>query len=172
MILKSLASQVFYRMNSPRWAFTPTSGAGAARQGGRLNRKGVEALYLSADTTTAIAEYMQTSAVLAPGTLVSYTVSASSIVDFSAGFDARWDPLRQDFYCDWRNLVFDLGIEPPTWVLSDMVMAAGCQGILFPSIANPGGVNMVVYHGMLGTGDRLEAVDPHRDLPRDQSSWS
>lgn len=171
MIVKSLAGEVFYRMNSPRWAFTPTSGAGAARQGGRLNRKGVEALYLSGDTATAIAEYQQTSAILPPGTMVSYSVTASKVVDFSAGYSPGWDPLWQDFYCDWRNLVFDQYIEPPTWVLSDLVMAAGCQGILFPSVAHPGGINLVVYHGMLGLSDRLEAMDPHGDLPRNQSSW-
>jgi len=72
MIVKSVAGEVFYRMNSPRWAFTPTSGAGAAKQGGRLNRKGVEALYLCADTATAIAEYQQTSAILPPGSQSSW----------------------------------------------------------------------------------------------------
>lgn len=171
MIITSLTDGIFFRMNTPRWAFTPTSGAGAAKQGGRLNRVGVEALYLSTQTTTAVAEYQQTSSVLPPGTLVSYLVSAAKVVDFSAGFGPGWDPLWQDFDCDWRKLVFNDKVEPPTWVLSDMVMAAGCQGILFPAIADLGGTNLVVYHGMLGAGDKLEAVDPNSDLPRDQSSW-
>ncbi|WP_245470224.1 hypothetical protein [Mesorhizobium sp. M7A.F.Ca.MR.362.00.0.0] len=32
---------------TPKWAFLPTSGAGAAIDGGRFNRPGVEALYLT-----------------------------------------------------------------------------------------------------------------------------
>ena len=92
MIITGLSDAVFYRMNTPRWAFTPTSGAGAARQGGRLNRAGVEALYLSKETDTAVAEFRQTSPILPPGMLVSYLVSAARVVDFSAGFHVGWDP--------------------------------------------------------------------------------
>ncbi|WP_276840666.1 RES domain-containing protein [Herbaspirillum huttiense] len=46
MILTSLET-VAYRVHVPRWSFDPVSGAGAARFGGRLNRPGVPALYLS-----------------------------------------------------------------------------------------------------------------------------
>lgn len=38
---------VFHRYLTPKWAFLPISGAGAAIDGGRFNRPGVEALYLS-----------------------------------------------------------------------------------------------------------------------------
>lgn len=171
MIITGLSDAVFCRMNTPRWAFTPTSGAGAARQGGRLNRAGVEALYLSRETDTAVAEFRQTSTIMPPGMLVSYLVSAARVVDFSAGFHVGWDPLWQDFDCNWRKLVFNDKVEPPTWVLSDMVMAAGCQGVLFPSLARPGGTNVVIYPAMLALQDKLEAIDPNNDLPRDQSSW-
>jgi RES domain-containing protein len=44
MILRALATAVLYRVNSPKWAHIPTSGAGAASKGGRLNRPGVDAL--------------------------------------------------------------------------------------------------------------------------------
>jgi len=50
MILRPLQpAQIFYRFNTPRWAYRPTSGAGAAKVGGRFNRPGVDALYLSRD---------------------------------------------------------------------------------------------------------------------------
>ncbi|WP_205738520.1 RES family NAD+ phosphorylase [Billgrantia endophytica] len=41
-----------YRVITPAFAGTPLSGMGAARQGGRFNRPGQEALYLSADDAT------------------------------------------------------------------------------------------------------------------------
>jgi RES domain-containing protein len=126
---------------------------------------------LAADVETAIAEFKQSSPVLQPGTIVSYSVSLRQVADFSSGFDpAQWHPIWEDFFCDWRKLVLDK-IEPPSWVAADMVLAAGFQGVLFPSAANKGGVNLVVYTGQLGAGDELVVNDPQGDLPRDQSSW-
>lgn len=53
------AEAVFYRIIAPVFAAHPLSGMGAARQGGRFNRPGTEALYLSSDEATALAEYRQ-----------------------------------------------------------------------------------------------------------------
>lgn len=165
-------SGTFFRLHSPRWAYQPTSGAGAAKHGGRANRAGVEALYLAGDVETAVAEFKQSAPVLQPGTLVSYEVSLRQVADFSKGFDpAQWHPIWEDFFCDWRKLVLDK-IEPPSWVASDMVLAAGWQGLLFPSAANHGGMNLVVYTSALGAGDVLSVNDPKGDLPKDQTSWS
>jgi RES domain-containing protein len=49
----------FYRIIVPAYASSPLSGMGAARQGGRFNRPEQEALYLSLDESTALAEYKQ-----------------------------------------------------------------------------------------------------------------
>ncbi|MEO5738642.1 MAG: RES domain-containing protein, partial [Variovorax sp.] len=97
MILRPLATAVLYRINNPRWAHLSTSGAGAATRGGRLNRPGVDALYLSMEPQTALAEYQQTSSILTPGTIVSYEVALSQIVDFSGGYEPGWDPLWLEF---------------------------------------------------------------------------
>lgn len=60
MILRPLQpAEAFYRFNTPRWSYRPTSGAGAAKVGGRFNRPGVEALYLSRSVETASAEYQE-----------------------------------------------------------------------------------------------------------------
>jgi RES domain-containing protein len=115
----------------------PTSGSGAAKQGGRANRKDLPALYLAADTATTIAEYRQTDSLLPPRLLVTYQVSLGRVANFSAGFDDSWDTLWQEFYCDWRALRFDQGIEPPSWTLGDWVLEAGFSGLLFPSQASP-----------------------------------
>lgn len=45
------------------------AGAGAARRGGRFNRSGQEALYLSMGKDTALAEYQQDNPWLQPGTI-------------------------------------------------------------------------------------------------------
>ena len=86
--------QVFYRFLTPKWSHLPRSGAGAAQNGGRFNRPGVEAVYLAREVETALAEYRQDSAIVPPGTLVAYRLSVDEVVDFSAGYDplARMAP--------------------------------------------------------------------------------
>ncbi len=54
--------------------------------GGRFNRKGFEALYLSQTVATAVGEYRQYERLLAPGTLVTFLVSKLTVVDFSLGY--------------------------------------------------------------------------------------
>ena len=69
MKLIDLEDVTVYRMHVPRWAVAPTSGAGAGKHGGRVNRSGLDALYLAMETETAIREYQQVSTLLPPGTL-------------------------------------------------------------------------------------------------------
>ena len=64
----------WYRVIVPAYAGTPYSGMGAARQGGRFNRPGQEALYLSLDEPTALAEYRQDNPWLPPGTICTFFV--------------------------------------------------------------------------------------------------
>lgn len=82
-----------------------------------------------------------------------------------------WDELWHDWREDWRHLKFDLHIEPPTWVLGDMVLANGHTGILFPSEAHAGGTNVVLYVERLAEGNVITVNDPDKSLPRDTSSW-
>ncbi|MGE8305819.1 MULTISPECIES: RES family NAD+ phosphorylase [Pseudomonas] len=69
-----------YRLHTPKWAIAPMSGAGAATQGGRANRKGLEALYLSLEPATAVAEFQQGSPFLPPGLLVSYSLTLDLVL--------------------------------------------------------------------------------------------
>jgi len=169
MILVTLDT-VAYRVHNPKWAFAPTSGAGAGKHGGRANRPGVNAIYLSLELETALAEYQQTDALLEPALMASYRIRVGPVVDFRAGFANGWDALWQDFYCDWRRLYFNEGIEPPSWVIGDHVLAASAKGIMFRSIIT-GGTNLVLYNDALEDGDELTVHDPHGALPRNQDSW-
>lgn len=172
MIVTSLdGSTLFYRAHTPEWASQPLSGAGAAKVGGRLNRPGVHALYLSDSPECAIAEYRQLSPIMPPCTLATYHVALGAVVDFRGGFVPNvWSPLWQELYCNWRGMAFLEGVEPPSWVLADEVLAAGHCGVLFPSL-HTGGINLVVYPDALRATDRLSVHDPEGRLPRDRSSW-
>ncbi|MBZ5876655.1 RES family NAD+ phosphorylase [Chromohalobacter israelensis] len=160
-----------YRVHVPRWAFAPTSGAGAGEHGGRLNRPGVPALYLALEEATALAEYKQLSSLMPPGLIVSYEVRIRHVVDFSRGYNEDWDEIWQELHCDWHRLWFNDHIEPPSWLLGDIALAAGSSGILFPSQANPAGTNLVIYPESLEEGDMLKVHDPNGLLPKDSSSW-
>ena len=164
---------VFYRMHTPRWALSPLSGAGAARHGGRFNRPGVEALYLSAEAPTAIAEYQQDDLLMPPGTLVAYQVTLSDVVDFAAGFDPQaWSSEWRDWDQDWREAWILRQQQPPSWRLWDAAVAAGAQGMLFPSLAARGGTNLVVYQAALSVAGHVVVHDPDGRLPRNARSWS
>jgi RES domain-containing protein len=172
MKLVSLIERTVYRMHVPKWAVAPTSGAGAARHGGRVNRPGIEAIYLATEPETALQEYQQVSTLLPPGTLISYQLSIDRVIDFTGGFIASvWAPIWQDFYCDWRELWFNQRIEPPSWVIGDIALSLGAKGILFPSRLKAGGTNLVLFSHMLEEPDKFEVFDPHKSLPRSQASW-
>lgn len=168
MIIVSLDSAA-YRVHQPKWSISPTSGAGAGIHGGRANRPGIKALYLSLKLETALAEYQQLDTLLPPGLMVSYRVSIDPIADFRGGYTGDWDPIWQDFYCDLRKLYFNQNIEPPSWAIGE-VLAAGAKGILFNSVIT-GDANLVIYTDALTSTDSLDAYDPNNALPKNQQSW-
>lgn len=156
-----------YRVIVPAYAGTPISGMGAARRGGRFNRPGQEALYLSADDATALAEYKQDNPWIQPGTICTFFIRQLRVADFSAGFDpGLWPALWADFAIDWRAEWFDKSIEPPTWYMADDVVAAGLDGILFPSQARPGGTNLVIYRSSERSASQLRVYDPDGTLQK------
>ncbi|VWC82150.1 RES domain-containing protein [Burkholderia lata] len=163
-----------YRAHAPKWAFQPISGAGAALNGGRLNRPGVDAFYVSLDLRTACDEYKGISPILPPATLVEYTLDLGPVVDFSGGYTAEWEPIWSELYCDWKALALN-DIEPPSWVIGDIVRQLGIKGILFRSAVStaPTAFNLVLYLDNLAVEtDVLRAHAPAGTLPQDQSSWS
>ena len=159
--------EVCCRVISPAYAGTPLSGMGAARQGGRFNRPGQEALYLALDETTALAEYRQDNPWLRPGTICTFFVRGLRVADLRSGFDPkRWPALWADFAVDWRAEWFGKSIEPPTWYMADDVVAARLDGILFPSQVHPGGINLVVYRSSGRPAHQLRVYDPDGALPK------
>ena len=162
----------FYRYLTPKWAFLPLSGAGAASAGGRFNRPGVEALYLSGAPDTALAEYKQGSSLPRPATLAAYELALHDVIDLSAGYDPGcWAPAWADWDCDWRWIARVDHDVPPSWRLGDEAIRSGAAGLLFPSTHHAGGTNLVVFLANLTDADRLAVHDPDGMLPKDQRSW-
>jgi RES domain-containing protein len=173
MKLKRLGpDEVFHRYLTPKWAFAPTSGAGAAAEGGRFNRPGVEALYLSRAPQTALEEYRQGASIAPPATLAAYVVSLDEVVDLSDGYDpAAWAQDWAAWDCAWRKISRIDRKTPPSWKLADQAITEGRRGVLFPSLRHAGGVNLVVFVANLTDGDAVQAHDPDGRLPKDQASW-
>lgn len=165
--------EAFFRIITPRYAHAPTSGAGAAAKGGRFNRVGQEALYLSKTAETALREFQQAEKLLSPGTITTFLVTRLNVVDFSGGYVAgEWDPAWADYGCNWRKIAFQDLAEPPSWLLADLVRDAGAGGLLFPSIADVPGINLVIFDSSTLPKKMLRVHDPARDLPRDDRSWA
>lgn len=151
----------WYRVIVPSYAHIPRSGMGAAKEGGRFNRPGQEALYLSLDAATALAEYRQDDPWLPPGIICTFFVDQLRVADFSGGFNPDiWDPIWADFDVDWRKELFDRHAEPPTWYMADDVLAADLDGLIFPSQARPGGSNLVIYGSSHRRRSELDVFDP------------
>lgn len=82
-----------------------------------------------------------------------------------------WDPIWQDWGMDWRQSSREDHLDPPTWDMADMAIEAGYPGIIFPSVAHAGGVNMVVFLEALRGSGTITVNDPDGSLPKNQDSW-
>ena len=172
MILCSLGPDApFYRALTPSWAHRPESGAGAALGGGRFNRPKVEARYLAATPEAALAEYQGESPLLPPATVATYQVTAEAVVDFTGGYDAeRWSPIWAEAYGNWKGMAFIEKIEPPSWVIGDLVREAGYPGILYRSVRNPAYTCLVLFPE-LAEKFKAPVYDPEGRLPHNVESW-
>lgn len=155
----------FWRMLSIRWQREPLSGAGAAVTGGRWNRPGQEALYLSVDHATAVSEYHQN--LVRPGTLATYEVQSTAIVDFTNPATAQpYGSPAELLFAEWRSIVAIGKAEPLSWQVIDMLIAQGADGLLFPSAQLRGSKNLVLWRwsDKPGSGAHVGLLDPYGDL--------
>lgn len=148
----------FWRMLGIRWQHRPLE-SGSHLTGGRWNRVGTPALYLSADYGTAIEELHQD--IIRPGTLVAFDVEARAVADLTQADGAVTTCLWRDIYGVRREV-------PPSWSLAQDLIAAGADGALVPSVQNPGGRNLVLWRwhaaAAPGEGAALTLLDPEAAL--------
>lgn len=164
-----------FRAHDPRWSFEPLSGAGAAIRGGRFNRPGQPALYLSLDIATAVAEASQGFANRVPPlTICEYDVETEPVVDLMSAEGLMSAHTNVDVLgCSWSRLSLE-GKSVPSWALADRLQRAGAVGALVPSFAPQaakGAGNLVLWTWASAGSSRVSLFDPEGRLPRDQQSW-
>jgi RES domain-containing protein len=164
-----------YRAHDPKWSFLPTSGAGAAINGGRFNPRGVPALYLALDPLTAVRECNQgLAAKINPCLLCSYDVDCDDVVDLSTEAARRAEGVgADDLAAAWLKIAL-AGEEPPQWRLIAKLRSRGVAGVKVPSFA-PGAsandANLVLWRWGADLPHRVAVFDPAGRLPRNQLSW-
>ncbi|KUR75355.1 RES family NAD+ phosphorylase [Novosphingobium sp. Fuku2-ISO-50] len=164
-----------YRGHDPMWSFSPMSGEGAAKTGGRFNRKGEPTLYLSLDVMTAFGECTQgLSRRLQPLTMCEYDVDCNPVADLrtDAGRAAHSVSL-EDIACGWLGYLRK-GHDAPSWLVVDRLKSRGFAGILAPSFvpdATQANCNLILWRWSDELPTKVTVFDPSGRLPRAQSSW-
>ncbi|WP_222425826.1 RES family NAD+ phosphorylase [Vreelandella titanicae] len=126
-----------YRGHNPRWQHAPTSGAGAARNGGRWNPVDLPALYTSERFETAWLEAQQGFPFKTqPLTLCSYEVNCGPILDLcDPAIQTRVRPHPENWMQEaWLDK--KIRREPViAWEIAEQLITTGFAGIRVPSQA-------------------------------------
>jgi RES domain-containing protein len=158
-----------YRALNPIYAREPMSGRGAELYGGRFNRKGTPALYLSLSVMTALREANQAGS-LQPTTLVCYDADIERIFDSRDETALRAEGMDPVSLADptWRDRMKATG-EAKIQTFARHLAAAGYNGLLVRSFA-PGAtendINLVLWQWSDAAPCRLILVDDEGRLSR------
>jgi RES domain-containing protein len=157
------------------WSFSPISGEGAAKVGGRFNRRGEPTLYLSLDIMTAVGECTQGfTQRLPPLTMCEYDVDCEPVADLRT--EVERDALGvaiDDLACAWLGFL-RAGRDAPSWLVVDRLKADGYAGLIVPSFvpgAGPANCNLILWRWGADLPTRVAVFDPSGRLPKDQLSW-
>lgn len=128
-----------YRFHNPVWAWSPLSGEGAARCGGRFNPPDTPALYMAASLHAAIAEITggYATKLLDPQVLCTYHVEIDNLIDLRGANAPRFAPA-------WRVLHLQ-GKTPPGWALCRVaIQHSNINGFLVQSYQSSAESNVVL----------------------------
>lgn len=142
----------------PRSSDALLAGEWSARSGGRFNRKGRAALYLSLSPLTSLREIYRVGR-LQPVLIVSFEADLRGIVDAAASAILRPEIVASD----WRDQMRDLG-QSESQALAESLIADGANGLLvrsFAPMAGPNDLNLVLWTWDPAT---LRVIDDERRL--------
>ncbi len=159
-----------YRAHNPQWAWTPLSGEGARRYGGRFNRPGVAALYCSLSPLTAIREAQPLGRPMQPLTLCAYEVDAEPVFDAADPALLRATGATEaDLVCPtWEADMLE-GSVAASQRLADRLMAEGYWGMLVRSFATGASerdLNLVMWRWGDDRPTRVGLIDEEDRLAR------
>jgi RES domain-containing protein len=159
-----------YRAHDPRWSFQPTSGRGAAITGGRFNMRGMEALYLSLDPITALAECTQGFANrMQPLTLCEYDIDVLGVVDLTDAVVCEAFGIKaSDLACPWLRRQREGRIAPSQAIARELARK-GHHGALVPSFVpgiREGATNLVLWKWSDNLPCRVMVYDPDGRLAK------
>lgn len=146
--LVDLVGAKLFRATSLQFYRTNPVGVGARLQAGRFNRHGTSALYLSFEMETALKEYFGAEPPT-PAVLLPFELNAKNLIEIVPKL-GNWPKCWQDWTCDWkaaRDLVVAGLADAPcsSWDCAADAIDRKCSGIIYPSIDNPGGKNLVLF---------------------------
>ena len=138
-----------YRAHNPHWSWTPLSGEGARRHGGRFNRRGIPALYTSLDPLTAIREAQPLGRPMQPLTLCAYEVDVEPVFDTLDKTQRRTLGVSDsDLACPAWEAEMLAGLIPASQALADRLIKASYAGMRVQSFAigtHVGDLNLVLW---------------------------
>ena len=142
------------------------SGEGAARWGGRWNRRGLRAIYASLDVMTATAEAYQnllaygfTMTSIKPRVFAGARVSLSNVLDLTdlsilSNIGYTLNELVEE---EWKALQ-EAGEESWTQAIGRGCFLAGFEAIIVPSARSTEGRNIVLFPEGLAETSRIEIL--------------
>ncbi|KJG37780.1 hypothetical protein UA32_12570 [Photobacterium angustum] len=174
---KKLLKQFLYRYegavfrgHDPRWSFSPESGEGARRNGGRFNPKGIPALYTSLSQSGAWVESQQAFKYKAqPLTICQYDVDCNNILDLTDlsvldGLSISPESLN----CPWLD-ISTKNETPPSWTLAKTLIDLGVNGVVVRSYASAATIemkNLVFWSWSKSPPTMVKVIDDFDRLPK------
>lgn len=157
-----------YRAHNPQWAWEPVSGEGARRRGGRFNRKGVDALYLSLSPLTALKEVQPPKRPLQPIVLCAYAVDAAPVLDCVDERKRKEAGIaEQELTCpNWEMEMYS-GLVSASQTLADRLLAMGFAGMRvrsFAAAAGPDDLNLVLWKWSARLPEKVILIDDENRL--------
>jgi RES domain-containing protein len=143
--------------------------------GGRFNPVGTPALYTALRFETAWLEAQQAFPFKAqPMTLCAYDVDCEDVLDLTDPATLTAHGITPaELACPWKDLS-TRGINPPSWLIGERLLATGITGIVVPSFAKgavQADINVVFWDWGPNLPHQVRVIDDDQRLPRNATSW-